>query len=78
MILKKSFELMRFKSRITERLKNSIQLEKVIRYSTDLCFAADQKTVIPTLISTLPSTVIPHKSNKHTLDEITAPYIWNW
>lgn len=38
--IKKSFWLVRFKSRITKRLKNSIQLEKIIRYSTDLCFAA--------------------------------------
>lgn len=47
---------MRFKARITERLKNSIQMEKIIRYSTDLCFVADQKTIIPTLILMLSST----------------------
>lgn len=48
-------------------------MEKIICYSTDLCFVADQKTVIPTLIPTLPSTIIPYKSNKHTLDEIMVP-----
>lgn len=68
---------MRFKSRITERLKNSIQLEKIIRYSTDLCFAADKKIKKTTLIPTLLSIIIPYNSNKHTLDEITVPYIWN-
>lgn len=68
---------MRFKSGVTERFKNSIQLEKIICYSTDLCFAADQKIIKPALISTLPSTIIPYRSNKHTLDEITVSYIWN-
>lgn len=56
-------------------MENCIQLKKIIRYSTDLRFAIDQKIIIPTLIPMLPSTIIPYKSKKHTLDEIT--YIWN-
>lgn len=68
---------MGFKTRITERFKNSIKLKETIRYSTDLSFAADQKIIIPTLIPMLPRTIMPYKSSKHTLDEITVPYIWN-
>lgn len=75
---------MRFKSRITARLKNSILLEKITGSSPDLCFAAAQEMIIPTLIPTLISTLIPralhplipHRSHGHTLEEIPAPSIW--
>lgn len=71
---------MRFKSRITARLKNSILLEKITGSSPDLCFAAAQEMIIPTLIPTLiPRALhplIPHRSHGHTLEEIPAPSIW--
>lgn len=71
---------MRFKSRITARLKNSILLEKITGSSPDLCFAAAQEMIIPTLIPMLIPTalhpLIPHRSHGHTLEEIPAPSIW--
>lgn len=71
---------MRFKSRITARLKNFILLEKITGSSPDLCFAAAQEMIIPRLIPTLMPRalhpLIPHRSHGHTLEEIPAPSIW--